>query len=256
MKIAVTMGFSEKQYFINQAYINYLLAGGYTPLPIVEGCNIDDIASIADGLLLPGGIDVDPVYYNEENNSCSGTRPEFDEFERRCLGTFLANGKPVMGICRGLQLIAREFMLANPEFDGDLSMNNYNGSKLRFVQHVYDHDQNSQKTLFGDDSDLADEFVNSMHHQAIKVTIPKNFKAWRRLGSLEILAWTRRGMGTKDEGRIVEAFRIKGWISKTPVLAVQWHPEELVDIRLLHNFFGMPAGEGRKYANPGHVEVG
>ena len=58
-----------------------------------------------DALLLPGGGDLEPWRYGRENTASRGLEPERDEAELRLLQEFTAAGKPVLGVCRGLQTI-------------------------------------------------------------------------------------------------------------------------------------------------------
>ncbi len=81
-----------------------------------------------------------------------------------------------------------------------------------------------------------------MHHQCLLGLLDtEDGKIITRVNSttdeaiLHVGAWTQRGLGKKEEGYIVESFRIKGWGGE--VFAVQWHPEELMDIKLLETVF-------------------
>jgi len=123
---------------------------------------------------------------------------------------------------------------------------------MLFIQSTGDHDQVGKLSvernirthgvdyldgiLYGDGVDagkLSRMFVNSMHHQCVFADPPKaNLVAF---GKLIVCATSRRGLSSKEHGYIVEAVRIKWENSK--ILAVQWHPEELKDYKLLVNFF-------------------
>lgn len=149
-----------------------------------------------DGLVLCGGGDIDPVYYGKENTDCQEIDRERDMAELKLLEAYIKAGKPVFGICRGLQLI-------NVYFGGTLH------------QHIHCVDKHRQGldpycvhkvTAKGFIKDLYGEefFVNSYHHQAVE-----------QLGKgLIPLAWA--------DG-ILEAFCHES----LPVFAVQWHPEKL-----------------------------
>ena len=58
-----------------------------------------------DALILSGGGDVDPQRYGEENTACFGVDPARDEAEFRLIEAYLRAGKPIMGICRGHQVL-------------------------------------------------------------------------------------------------------------------------------------------------------
>ena len=247
MVIGIPMSTSKIQYYINQAYADYVREAGFEPLTINPKNNAVLMAGICDGLILPGGIDVDPTYYGIDNYSSFAVDPEKDMFERELFYQFVGAGKPIFGICRGLQLIARE-LLASFGI----------GKRLRFRQHVRNHALNTdldlarnivahsvqaRKSLLygpGHAGKYTRMFVNSMHHQCLSYTHAKGAKVEKESKELlglgfEILARTVYGLDEDDEFTIIEAFRMKWEGSK--ILAVQWHPEEMKDYLLLENFF-------------------
>lgn len=148
-----------------------------------------------EALVLPGGGDVEPWRYGAEELDCRGAEPERDALEMQLINEFLMAGKPILGICRGLQIL-------NVYFGGTL------------VQHVEGHSAVDGKDahhpsyiapsllrkVYGDTI-----MVNSAHHQAAD-----------RLGSgLAAVQWAGDG--------VIEAVVHKN----LPVWAVQWHPERL-----------------------------
>ena len=72
-----------------------------------EGAVIHDIGDAAgyDGLLLPGGWDADPALYGQENRGSMGIDPALDALQLKALALFTKAEKPVLGICRGIQMI-------------------------------------------------------------------------------------------------------------------------------------------------------
>jgi len=245
MLIGTPVGKSKTQYFINQAYVDYVHNAGLEALQISPRNDINRMVNLCDGLLLPGGIDIDPVYYDEDNLSSYQVDPEKDAFERHLFHEFVAAGKPIFGICRGLQLIAYELMLSTNS-----------GSRLRFAQHIEDHSLANDlslgrnirshsvlanmNVLYGKEGEQNKRiriYVNSMHHQCLLYDSAKNVDN----GDLqdvefEIVAYTSIGINKKQKHVVaVEAFRIR--LGASRILAVQWHPEELEDIHLLSNFF-------------------
>lgn len=249
MKIAIPTSRSKIQLFINQSYVEYVSEAGYNPILIHDLNDAIQAAEMCDGLLLPGGIDIDPVFYGESNYSSFNVEPEKDDFERRLFYAFADQNKPVMGICRGAQLIAREYLRNNPG----------SGSRLYFAQHISDHSlakslevrrdirthevRANRNTLYGEEHDKYQPmFVNSMHHQCLCL-LPDKAKGKDGyinpvVDGLVVLAFTSHGLSKKDRGLIIEAFTIDGWV-QSHVLAVQWHPEELKDYELLTTFFGV-----------------
>ena len=109
-----------------------------------------------DALLLPGGGDLEPWRYGQENTASRGLEPERDEAELRLLQEFTALGKPVLGVCRGLQTI-------NVFFGGTLAQDVpghgawEEGDRLHGVRTA----PSPLRPLWGERMT-----VNSAHHQA------------------------------------------------------------------------------------------
>lgn len=165
-----------------------------------------DYAKHLDGLVLQGGADVSPQTYSQ-----MATRPEWigdrarDMYELELLHEFIEAGKPVLGICRGCQLI-------NVAFGGTLYQD-IASEVPSAKEHVNDnYDSHRHVIQFPSGSTLAPMFapqvvpiVNSIHHQAV-----------RDLGR----DLTVEAMSEPDN--IVEAIRYR----KAPfVMGLQWHPE-------------------------------
>jgi gamma-glutamyl-gamma-aminobutyrate hydrolase PuuD len=256
MRIAIPASKSKTQFYINQAYIYYLFEAGYEPHLVCQTNEIEHASKVCDGLLLPGGGDIDPIYYGADNDYSFSVDPEKDAFERELFHTFREKAKPVFGICRGLQLIALEFIATFPKYQ-------LNGS-LDFLQNVGSHNQTSSISVDrhipthlveyvpavlygGNDYSIATKGVNSMHHQCLyeEFSIPKPPAKGQKKDNKVIIhldeklircAWSTSGLKASVKGTIVEAFRIEKWGG--PIFAVQWHPEELRDYELLHSVFG------------------
>ena len=218
------------------------------------------MAKYSDGLVLPGGIDLDPIHYGYDNDNSFSVDPEKDEFERAVLSAFLGVKKPIMGICRGFQLIVREYMAQNTHLA--------NEGLMDFVEHINDHAQVSDQQLkrsvpvhwvsylerslyqTGKNS-VQDTPVNSMHHQCLVVNFgvedtPQGPKAIVSYGDFHMVAWTVRGLKLEKEQPhcvVCEAVVITGWPSA--VMAVQWHPEELRDKDLIQRFFNRYCKHGK-----------
>jgi putative glutamine amidotransferase len=168
---------------------------------------LEAYAGALDGLVLMGGSDVAPQTYGEQP-----LRPEWrgdrirDDYEIGLLRAFMAKRKPVLGICRGAQLI-------NVAMGGSLWQD-----ITTQVPHGLNHrnwaiyEKNSHATSLVPGSGLARLYpatrivkTNSVHHQAVK-----------KLGrDLVVEAWS-------EPDRLVEAIR---WTGPSYVFAVQWHPE-------------------------------
>jgi putative glutamine amidotransferase len=238
------MAWGDSSHFINTAYISYVKKSGFEPILVCPDNDIQRVAEECEGLLLPGGIDLDPTFYGEENYSSYKCDPARDKFERQMLHTFVQAGKKIFGICRGFQLIVNEFIRINPDTAYD----------LMFYQHVSSHSlasdrgvdrsvkthsvQANAKKLYGEGAEQFRLFINSIHHQALRVDSKASVIVGKESGDrLEILAETGFGLDTKAKksSKIVEAVNIT--VGKAQIRAVQWHPEELMDTALLANFF-------------------
>ena len=168
---------------------------------------VADYARELDGLLLMGGSDVCPETYGEK-----ALKPEWngdrirDAYEIALMGAFQAEGKPVLGVCRGAQVI-------NVAFGGTLYQDL--GTQLAGALNHRNWDiyhQNTHATSIVPGSGLAKLYpdatlvkTNSVHHQGVK-----------ELGrELTVEAWS-------EPDHVVEALR---WNGSSYVFAVQWHPE-------------------------------
>ncbi|TMG81028.1 MAG: gamma-glutamyl-gamma-aminobutyrate hydrolase family protein [Betaproteobacteria bacterium] len=169
--------------------------------------SVGDYARELDGLVLMGGSDVSPESYGEKplKPEWAGDRIR-DDYEITLLRAFIAAGKPVLGVCRGAQVInvaqgGTLYQDLASQFRGALNHRNWD---------IYD--ANSHATAIVPGSGLARLYpgltltkTNSVHHQAAKV-----------LGrDLVVEAWS-------EPDRVVEAIR---WNGPSYVFAVQWHPE-------------------------------
>jgi len=251
-RIAIPVSMSKTQYYLNKAYIDYLVESGFVPVALYPGHDVKEMANECDGLLLPGGIDLDPIYYGYDNDSSFSVDPEKDEFERAVLKAFLDKKKPIMGICRGFQLIVREYMAKHDHLAAD--------GIMEFVEHINEHAQTTDQQLKRNipvhwvsyierslyqsgKSVVQDTPVNSMHHQCLVTDFgveetPEGPKAIISYDDFHMVAWTDRGLKPVKghPSRVVcEAVVITGWPSA--VMAVQWHPEELRDKDLIQKFF-------------------
>jgi putative glutamine amidotransferase len=250
MLIAIPTNTEETSVKLNKAYVDYVLGAGFTPVLVPQSTlKMNVYADMCDGLLLPGGKDIDPMYYGENNESSYGVDPEKDLFERTLFLHFVAKNKPVFGICRGLQLIGAEFIMTNRNTIGD---------KLVFLQHIGEHDRNNNlkvtrhwpthfvsarnRLLYGvDEKGWKEKAVNSMHHQYIHVNVSEKNIRDRLVvvDGLIISAFTRIGVDAKTIGGVVEGLVIPLWNAA----AVQWHPEELKDYALIQKFFSQGVKE-------------
>jgi gamma-glutamyl-gamma-aminobutyrate hydrolase PuuD len=198
------------------SYANQVAAAGGVPvlLPPVPG--IAAAVGRLDGLVLTGGGDIDPAAYGAEPHPRTGrVSADRDRAELDLLAAALAAGLPVLGICRGLQLlnIARGGTLHQHLADlGPAGNAGHAPQPGTFGSHPVRVVAGSMLAgILNADQPLA---VPTAHHQAID-----------RLGAgLTATAWAPDG--------IIEAVELTGGDHHPFVLAVQWHPEEGDDPRL------------------------
>jgi putative glutamine amidotransferase len=178
-------------------YRRAVTAAGAEPVDLVPGTKaLPDV----DGLLLPGGWDVDPSFYGERRDEKLGeTDPELDETELALFGQARERELPVLGICRGQQVI-------NVAMGGSL-VQHLEGHEVRqlgrrHLAHTIEVDPASELGQAAGEHKVR---VNSLHHQAIK-----------RLGA---------GLQKSASG---EDGTVEGVESDDGlIVAVQCHPEEL-----------------------------
>lgn len=158
---------------------------------------LEEIADRADALLLSGGVDVSPLRYGGENPGlCGEISPERDELEWLWLDVFVKRKKPVLGICRGIQVI-------NVYFGGSLwqDLPTQKGTMHRNVNHKIVCRENSiLDKLFGREFS-----INSFHHQSVL-----------ELGEGLI--------ATAYSEDVVEAIEHR----TLPIFGVQFHPERML----------------------------
>ena len=195
---------------VAHTYADAIEAAGGLPL-LLPYVTLDEtfaeFAARCDGFLFTGGADLDPKHYGEQTKPTCGTiQPYRDELELRAFEKIFATGKPIMGICRGVQTI-------NVALGGTLYQDIPTEVETAMVhqqtqgQFEFSHSVNVLPAtplhgLVGTDRMCA----NSFHHQSIK-DLGRGLK-------LAALA---------DDG-VVEAVYLEG---DRYLRAYQWHPERL-----------------------------
>lgn len=200
---------------VGPQYLRAVEAGGGIPLLIHltdDTAVLDALYQQCDGLLLTGGGDVDPGEYGAAlHPQCGTPDPLRDRVELRLARRALADKKPIMGICRGIQML-------NVAMGGTLyqdipselpeALDHYasrNGSGRTMLAHTIEIDQDSWLAERLGTTELA---VNTFHHQGLRDVAP----------GLRVVAHAPDGMVEAVEG--TEQF----------ILGVQCHPEDLWDV--------------------------
>ena len=205
MRIGLTYTGSDRKH---ENYVRWLTGGDAT----VEVVRLDGLggAKDLDGLVLSGGVDIAPEFYEGAigyaHAPMEGWQRERDLYEMAVLEAALERGLPVLGVCRGLQLInvVRGGGLVQDLGVGDAVHEAFAGVD-RVHGVVFD-----TGTLLGGIVGVSSGVVNSAHHQAVG----------------------RLGEGLKVSCR-AEDGTIEGieWVEpagKGFLLAVQWHPERML----------------------------
>jgi putative glutamine amidotransferase len=209
---SMTVGVVPERTYVNSTYLRAVQAAGGVPVLLPPTLDPDARRALAgdlDGLLLTGGGDVDPGRFGEAPHpTVSEVAPARDELEIEVTRTVLDDGRPLLAICRGVQVL-------NVALGGTLHQDVASdpGTPILHSQRE-PRDQPSHRVKVAAGSHLAEVLgaeevdVNSMHHQAVKA-----------LGrGLIPVAWA------PDD--IVEGVELAE--RRHFVLGVQWHPEELV----------------------------
>ena len=105
--IGISIGFHDDGDYLAVGFARPISAAGGIPtiLPRVPGA-LDDVLSVCDGLLLSGGRDILPGHYGQEPTEALGdTDPRRDAFELALARCALDRGMPILGICRGMQVL-------------------------------------------------------------------------------------------------------------------------------------------------------
>ena len=213
-RIAVTLSgsASKRNAVAREQYLEAIRRAGAEPIAIFPK---DPAPEEFDGLCLTGGGDIDPARYGEANIKSEDIDPARDAIELALLERALERDIPVLGVCRGLQLI-------NVRFGGSLEQHHLGHSPkyppagapvaddpagAEAVRHVVTAEPGSKLAAACGDEPF---IVNSSHHQVVTSD---------RLAS-DLVATAH--VGELIEGLEAPAHR---W-----VVAVQWHPERTAQV--------------------------
>jgi putative glutamine amidotransferase len=195
---------------LNRSYFASLEDAGAVvlPMPLVRDAErLRSLYDHLDALLLPGGDDVEPWRYGAvARDDCNlSLSPELDEVELRLAEWALADGIPVLGICRGIQVLnvaCGGTLWQDVQVEGAVSESHDQEPRDALV-HDLDVDPNS---LLARSMGVTHVRVNSLHHQAIRD-----------------LAGPLRAVARSSDG-LIEGVELP---SAQFVLGIQCHPEEL-----------------------------
>ena len=188
-----------EKYFCNAYYVDAFLKHGAELIiaPTIE--SVDWMADVCDALLIPGGNDMDSRYFHEPMHPLAipYTR-NIDGLDIALIEAFIKAGKPILGICRGLQVL-------NVYFQGTLQQHFDKDVHARSDGNQPMHELQIQDQTFMSDLYSSNIQINSYHHQRIA-----------KLGE-GLTAVAAHPDGT------IEAIQHQ----TLPIWAVQWHPERM-----------------------------
>jgi len=206
--IGITAGFNnlEGKHSLTDYYVQAVEALGGVPLilPSVDISLVEKVYNLVDGLIFSGGSDIDPGFFGESpQRGIKEITPIRDKFEVYLAKKALEGSKPVLGICRGIQLLN---IAAGGNINQDIA-----GITCQ------EHDQEAPKWAPYHEVEILESSllfkiigknkikVNSFHHQSVK-----------DIGfGLKRAAWS-------DDG-LIEA--IESSNPEKVIIGVQWHPE-------------------------------
>ncbi len=201
--------------FMSDTYLHALVRHNVNLIILTpDNPALEEVMDLCDGFLVPGGGDIDPSYYGENNDEGKSVRimPRLDTLDKMVVDYCVKHKAPMLGICRGHQ-----------------SMNVFMGGSM--YQDIENHrdikEGHKVHTIKNKVLDL-DEFIetNSYHHQAVK-DLGKTF---------EVVA--------RHEDGTVEAIVSNEY----PFIGIQWHPEEMVGTKSSDTIFDKFIEYVKKYS--------
>ena len=211
--IGVTANYRDNNAMVAEAYYLSVLEAGGTPMIIPPYANRNALMETlrhVDALLLTGGADIDPRYMGQEPDYTllHSINPKRDEQELLLVRLAVDMNIPILGICRGMQVLAAAL-------GGDVHQDIYaalgdgllNHDQEPAERHVATHDVCiSNDTLLRRIFSCDTIAVNTFHHQSVS-SVPAGFD----------------GVATSPDGVIEAMEAVDGRV----ILAVQWHPERV-----------------------------
>lgn len=201
----------DDRHTLSNQYVQAVTEAGGIPILLTPGAmeDTDALARLLDGAVFSGGGDIDPTLFGEEPLPHLGEIvEERDSFELLLIEALMRLDKPILGICRGCQII-------NIAAGGDMYQDIYTQKEdvqlLQHVQrakrsHMSHYVQAAENSLLYELAGGEQFKVNSYHHQSVRY-VPDPLTV----------------SGVASDG-VIEAIEST---EHTFVLGVQWHPEEL-----------------------------
>ncbi len=179
------------------AYSRSVLQAGGLPVHLPIDANPSEFVSHLDGIVLSGGSDIEPHRYGAEPDGYGEYERIRDDFEFTLLGAAIARDLPVLGICRGIQLL-------NVYAGGTLHQHLPEHARFDVEPHIRVHQVHIESgTLLSEIYGQEQLDVNSLHHQAVATVGPSTV------------------ISARAEDGTIEGIEL----NDHPAVGVQWHPE-------------------------------
>lgn len=215
-KIALLTRMNDHRYTVNLEYVEALEKAGAEIVLLLPQSKEQLVKELSrcDGLCIPGGDDVNPKLYNEDNTYSKPIDESIEQLDLDSIHIMSNQNKPIFGICRGLQIL-------NVAFGGTLYQD-INQQCPNSLNHSYSFinqkPQNGHLIHVIENTQLSKLIrnqteVNTYHHQSIKNLAPRFIAS------------------AYSEDGIIEAFESQN------IIAVQWHPERMTSIYEFQNLF-------------------
>ena len=198
----------QRAVLVPESYVLMVRAAGARPVLLPpDEAGAADVVRRLDGLVLAGGADIDPTRYGAVQHELTVTRPDRDAGELAVLAAALDADLPVLGVCRGMELLAVAYGgklhqhlpdLLDGEKGHQPAPGVYGTHAARFTPG------SRAAAIFGERAE-----VNSYHHQAVSDA-----------GALTVTGWA--------DDDVIESVEDP---SRRFVFGVQWHPEAAADVR-------------------------
>ncbi len=196
---------------VRNDYAKAIVAGGGVPiyLPVInDEAIIEEYVRLCDGILIPGGLDVNPLFYGEQPLPLlEQTIPVMDQFQISLIQEAFKQRKAILAICRGHQMLTVALggtLYQDISYAVTSPLQHMQQAQLYdVVHHVTIMPNTLLSRLFGSDA-----LVNSAHHQAVQVMPPQFL----------ITALAADG--------VIEGIEYAG---DCFVVGVQWHPETMLE---------------------------
>lgn len=197
---------------LSTSYTDAMIGAGLNPVMIPAALDPDEaprFVELLDGLLVSGGDDVHPGTYGAESTASKGVDAEVDRFEIALIEAAREAAKPMLAICRGLQILnvalggTLHQEVTSPGGAHELITDETDPEEMNARRHIVRFEPDS---LMAGLYDSQEAKVNTLHHQGLDEIAPDLIVE-----------------GRSDDG-LVEAARYAG---KWWALGVQWHPERM-----------------------------